>query len=222
MNCPYCGAEMREGSVLCTACGRLTPEFERTYRRPDPTVGASRARSTRSYDPDVSRAGSAGGSTSPRLLLMLVIGAIAMLGAFSFIAGSFLPEETTEAYRNAFEEESIPEDYADLIDAYFDAYEQNDTDAIRALFPEALRTEDLSDLDFWADSYGSELEGYSLMYTDPYSAAETARVADVLDESVDQYVDVEITVHYADGQNDTAFDFDLVQIDGTWYLYEIW
>ena len=222
MNCPYCGAEMREGSVLCTACGRLTPEFERTYRRPDPTVGASRARSMRSYDPDVSRTGQAGGPTNPRLLITLVLGAIALIGAFSFVAGSFLPRETTEAYRNAFEEEYVTEDYEDLIGAYFDAYEKNDTDAIRALFPEALRTEDLDDLDFWADGYGTGLQSYSLLYAEAYSAAEAARIAEQLDAPVDQYVDVGVTVHYADGRQDVAFDFDLVQIDGTWYLYEIW
>ena len=60
------------------------------------------------------------------------------------------------------------------------------------------------------------------MYADPYSAADAARIAEQLDAPVDQYVDVGVTVHYADGRQDVAFDFDLVQIDGTWYLYEIW
>lgn len=124
MNCPYCGGEMRDGSVLCTQCGRLTPEFERTYRRPDPTVGSGRKRDDRSYNPEVSTDGKAAPSTSPRLLLILVIGAIALLCALSLIIGAFLPRETTKAYREAVEENAgVPTGYEDVTDGIWYLFE---------------------------------------------------------------------------------------------------
>ena len=219
MNCPYCGGEMRDGSVLCTQCGRLTPEFERTYRRPDPTVGSGRERTGRGYDPDVAKGGSAAASTNPRLLLALVIGAIALLCALSLVIGAFVPRETTEAYRRAVEETgTAPEGYEDVIDAYFDARGDADADAIRALFPQAMRDEALSD----ADVHGSRVERWHVMSVYPHSASDAAGVSALLGETVTHYVDVEVSVRFSGAPEDEVWDFDLVRIDGAWYVYEIW
>lgn len=222
MKCPYCGSEMTDGAVLCTACGRLTPEFERTYRRPDPTVGRGGAdRSARVYDPDVSVGRSSGGASKPRRLLVLVIGAIVLLGALAFFIGSFLPADMAEAYQEAIDAESVPDDYGELLDAYFEAHSEGDEAAIRALFAPSLR-DDADEYDAWSDNYGSTVSDYTVIGVYPHSSSDAAGVGMLLGETVEQYADVEVAVQYAGGQEDATFDFDLVRIDGTWYLYEIW
>ena len=226
MTCPYCGSEMRDGSVLCTACGRLTPEFERTYRRPEPTVGERGGGfAARGYNPDVSGRGAAG-PKDPRVLLALVIGAILALGVLSLVIGSFLPADTTKAYREAIEEEydstdASFEDYDAVLEVYFDAYTDADEDAIRTLFPEALRGASIEDLDEWSFSYWETVQDYAITDVHPHSSSDAAGIAAVLDADVEQYVDVEVSVTF-DEDFDTLFDFELVRIDGTWYLYEIW
>ena len=219
MNCPYCGGEMREGSVLCTQCGRLTPEFERNYRRPDPTVGGAKTRERRSYDPDVTAEGKTPGATSPRLLLVLVVGAIVLLLVLSLVIGSFLPRETTEAYREAvLENMPVPEGYEDVIDTYFSACSDGEADAIRGLYPAALRDDDMA----LPDDFGTHVERYSVMDVYPHSASDAAGVGALLGETVTHYVDAEVSVRFSGASEDEIWDFDLVEIDGTWYLYEIW
>jgi hypothetical protein len=219
MNCPYCGGEMREGSVLCTQCGRLTPEFERTYRRPDPTVGGAKQRDRRSYDPDVTAEGRTPRATNPRLLLVLVIGAIALLLALSLVIGAFLPRETTEAYREAVQEGApLPEGYEDVIDTYLSACSDGERDAIPGLYPPSLRDENMD----MPEYFGKHVERYSITGAYPHSASDAAGVGVLLGETVTHYVDVEVSVRFSGAQEDEVWDFDLVRIDGTWYLSEIW
>ncbi|MBQ9044469.1 MAG: zinc ribbon domain-containing protein [Oscillospiraceae bacterium] len=235
MNCRYCGAPMRDDAVLCTACGKLTPEFERTYRRPDPTVGAARTPNVyRSYSPEVPaspvyRSAKTPDpakthnklSMQPRQLLLLVIGAIVAFGLLSILLGAILPEETTEAYREAIEAEpGAVSDYAALVDAYLDACAENDVSAAHALFAPAVRQE-LAEEDPYTEYYGMEVESYHVTDVYPHSDADAAGVGFLLDETVDAYTDVEVYVRCADDE-DRLLDFELVQIDGTWYLYDIW
>ena len=219
MNCPYCGGEMRDDAVLCTQCGRLTPEFERTYRRPDPTVGSTRAQDRRGYDPDVTTTGRQTRAANPRLMLVLVIGAIAALLALSLVAGLFLPRETTEAYREAVQENTpLPEGYEDVIDTYLSACSDGEAEAIRGLYPAALR-DDETDMSAY---FGEHVEDYTVTDIRVHSAADAAGVGMLLDETVAHYVDAEVSVRFSGADEDEILDFDLVEINGVWYLYEVW
>lgn len=245
MQCTYCGAEMRDDSVLCTACGRLTPEYERNYRRPDPTIGGSRRRDNDlddlpRRDRRVSRGGVIGGGTrsldgvperssrKPRTLILVVLGAIAALFAFAVVAGMYLPREMTEAYREAVEWEEqnydvLPSgDYEDVVSAYFDYAEENDAYAIRALFAEPLREEDIEDLDSWSICYGDAIDRYTITEVTPYDEDELEWIADNLEADVDQYVDIKVSVRFEVDDYDTHYDLDAVEIDGDWYLIYIW
>lgn len=228
MKCQYCGAEMRDDAVLCTSCGRLTAEYERTYRRPDPTIGAG-GRSRSSYDPDISaRRGS--GNARPRLLLALVIAAIVAIGVLSAALGYILPEETGESYREVIEEEreerlfdGEEHAYDELLSRYFEAYSANDEDAIRAMFPRAICNDPIDELDGWAFGYGDEVADYGVVDELAYSEENAAEVSEVLNENVEQYLDVVVTVYFADDEDyGYTFDCEVVQIDGSWYFYEIW
>ena len=217
MKCSYCGAEMRDDAVLCTACGKLTPSFERTYQRPDPTIGGSGTRASR-YDPDVT---SSGGAGHARRLLAIVLAAIVAIGVFSLIIGSYLPEETNDSYREAVEEAYTPDECTEVVETYFDAYAESNTKAIRALFAEARRDDALSDYDF------NYVMGYTVVeytVTDVYShsASDLQFVGKQLGETVDSYIDLEVEVEYAELDESSILFFELVQIDGEWYLYEIW
>ena len=244
MQCTYCGAEMREDSVLCTACGRLTPEYERNYRRPDPTIGSSRRRRD-DWDeiPRPSRAETGTArvqrnvaaddapeqrSRKPRTLIALVLGIIAVLFAFAFVAGSFLPREITETYREAVEMEEEPSgstarsDYEALVDAYFAAVEQNDEAAVRALYAAPLRSEDIEELDSWSFSYGDAIESYSVTDLVTYDDDELGFMSDYLEEPVEQYVDIKASVRFEADDFESHYDLDAVQIGDDWYLVFVW
>ena len=168
-----------------------------------------------------------------------MIGAIALLCALSLVIGAFVPRETTEAYRRAVEETgTAPEGYEDVIDAYFvDRDPGRDmlsgirrfavglakkvllADAMGTLANNILLTDEaLSD----ADVHGSRVERWHVMSVYPHSASDAAGVSALLGETVTHYVDVEVSVRFAGAPEDEVWDFDLVRIDGAWYLYEIW
>lgn len=245
MQCTYCGAEMRDDSVLCTACGRLTPEYERSYRRPDPTIGSSRRRDDDfddllRRDRRTSRGGVIGGGTrsldgvperssrKPRTLILVVLGAIAALFAFAVVAGMYLPRDLTEAYREAVEwdEQSFDDfqrgDFEDVVDAYFAYAEENDEAEIRALFAEPLREDDIEDLDSWSFCYGEAIERYTITEVVPYDEDTMDVIADYLEADVEQYVDIKAAVRFEMDDYDTHYDLDAVEIDGDWYLIYIW
>lgn len=221
MKCPYCGAEMRDDAVLCVSCGRLTPEYERTYRRPDPTVGRGRSSDSRSYDPSVVRRAETTPSRPPRQLLLLVIGAIAALAVFSLFLGYLVPEQTTEEYRSAVDEEYIPDFYTETLDLYFAALSDDNQGQIRALHPKALRDEELEDWDALYDRYGEEVASYQILARSPHDLLETDEVEQQLDEDVVLYHSMDVVVVFEGDADPVPVTVDVVIIQSNVYIYAI-
>ena len=222
MTCQYCGAEMRDGSVLCTACGRLTKEFERTYRRPDPTVGGQRASYTRSYTPEVSSAANSGLPVPPRRLIAIVLAAIAVIAAFSIVLGTLMPDASMEQLRAVTDERYIPGDYEEILDQYFSAVGSGDAEEICTLRPEALRDETPAGFDVLADRYGTLVLKYQINSRRMHDSAEIALLEYRLGETVTAFDELEVSVLMDDRDEPELLRVDLVTLeDGSTYLYQV-
>ena len=117
-----------------------------------------------------------------------------------------------------------------VVDAYFAAAQQGDTDAILALvLPASLEAE--------VDSYGAD---YALAHIDDwtvfYGEAVESYAVSVARTSTDEYpaydhnnninypcadLDISVAVEYAE-YGEYVFDFDLAEADGLWYITYIW
>lgn len=221
MKCRYCGAEMRDDSVLCVTCGRLTPEFERNYRRPDPSVGRRRADVSRGYDPTVRSSAEPTPTKNPRKLLLLVIGAIAALAVLSLVLGFMMPQSAVEEYRETVDGQSVPEAYPELLDVYFEAVSDDDAATIRALRPEAVQDDDLADFDALHARYGDEIEQYEILSRSLFDPTETAMVEYRLGEEVELYDDVIVRVQFTGEEEPVDIHVGIVVIDSYVYLYEV-
>ena len=221
MKCSYCGSEMRDDAVLCTACGRLTPAFERTYRRPDPTVGRSSAGAHRRYSPEVRSGSDMSAPTPPRRLLALVLGAILLLGVLSVGLGYLMPETTMQDFREATDDSYIPESYEELVDAYLTALSEDDASAIVSLRPDGLQSAEAGEFDVLSDRYGTRVLYFEIASRRSHDPAETALLETQLDESVSQYDDLEVYVQFDDEIDPTLVRMDVIVIDDTAYLYQV-
>lgn len=221
MRCPYCGADMRDDAMLCVTCGRLTPEFERKYQRPDPSIGRRSAGAARGYDPTVRSSAETTPTRNPRQLLLLVIGAIAALAVLSLVLGYLVPEETTEEYRETVDTGYIPDAYPELLDYYVAAVSDNDPDTIRALRPDAVQDDELAEFDALYERYGDEIVSYEIVSRSLFDPTETAMVEYRLGEPVQVYDDVTVRVEFAGDEEPVTIHVGIVIIDMYVYLYEV-
>ena len=121
-----------------------------------------------------------------------------------------------------------------VIDAYCEAFSADDEHAIFRLFSPAHHVyfddsydDDsealfLSVCDDWYDYYGTELVRWGLVSMTDYTGAEFDGVASRLGVTIDRAVDATVDVWGEDMEESIVFDFDLVLIDGAWYLYRVW
>lgn len=124
--------------------------------------------------------------------------------------------------------------YHDLIDDYFDAFEEGDIYKICSLMPKefvnAIRAEGYTrddiayNLDYWYDCYRNDVEEWHITGIEDYGMAEYY-YDDYFDAAqIDRFINVSADV-WLDGPTvyDTyIFDFDLILVDGRWYLICVW
>lgn len=116
-----------------------------------------------------------------------------------------------------------------VIDSYLSYAEDGNTQRIKALFYPAV-VEDYEDLygasnvvdvlDSWTIYYGEDVKDYEITSMDPQdSYLDTFN--SLYDADADLYEDVAVKVTYESGET-ALMDFDMVQVDGNWYLADIW
>lgn len=116
-----------------------------------------------------------------------------------------------------------------VIGSYLSYAEDENTQRIKALFYPAV-VEDYENLygtsgaidvlDSWTIYYGEAVRDYEITDMDPQeSALDTFN--SMYDADADTYEDVAVKVTYESGET-ALMDFDMVQVDGNWYLADIW
>ena len=150
------------------------------------------------------------GKTAARVIAIAVAVVVAAFAVLAFI-GSRIP------------------DYELVLDDYFNAAEDADVSAIFALYPEDV-------YESCVEYYGAEvapeiLDGWTKYYGlefSYYEVAEDTECPELLDNfnesfglNATDYRDVAVNAYYENGTYN-LLDFDLVEIDGNWYLVRTW
>ena len=119
--------------------------------------------------------------------------------------------------------------YEPIIDSYLSYAEDGDTQRVESLFyPTVVEdyknwyssTDAIYYLDSWTDNYGMTVDRYEIAEVDQ-EEDELEYFNDMYGLKATSYVDVTADVFYENGRY-TCMDFDMVEIDGSWYLVYIW
>lgn len=147
-----------------------------------------------------------------RNVLLIVLGVIVLALIGLYILGS-----------------TVMGKYKPVIDSYLSYAEDADVQRVESLFyPEIVDnyhmifgdTETIYYLDSWTDNYGVSVDRYEIAEVDE-EEDELKYFNDQYGLQATSYVDVTADVYYDNGRY-TCMDFDMVQIDGSWYLVYIW
>ncbi len=248
MFCPNCGTQVSDTSKFCPSCGNSMaaqpPQQEPTYSAPSqnqqpPAYSAPQYQQppvyTQPTPPQQPYAGyqqpaySAPGygtavytpkkSKKPLIIIIAIVVVVAIVAAlFLFVIGGGI-------FRGGYK------DYNKLIGDYFTAASKNDTKAIinmmlpemRDLWKEMGMGDEralLDEMDYWTDNYGMAVMSWSINQIDEYDAEDALDFTAYLRIKPTQYVDIEVNADY--GYTYDTFDFDLVLVNGRWYIIEIW
>ena len=119
--------------------------------------------------------------------------------------------------------------YKPMIDSYLSYAEDGDTQRVESLFyPTVVEdyknwyssTDAIYYLDSWTDNYGMSVDRYEIAEVDQ-EEDELEYFNDLYGLQATSYVDVTADVYYDNGRY-ACMDFDMVEIDGSWYLVDIW
>lgn len=147
-----------------------------------------------------------------RNVILIVLGVIVLALVGLYILGS-----------------TIQGKYEPLIKSYLSYAEDSNVQQVESLFyPEIVdnyhlifgSTETIYYLDSWTDNYGQTVDRYEISEID-----EEDDELDYFNQrfglQATEYVDVTVNVFYDNGRY-SCMDFDMVQVDGSWYLAYIW
>ena len=147
-----------------------------------------------------------------RNIILIVVGVIVLALVGLFILGSTLLGK-----------------YEPLVKSYLSYAEQSDVQRVESLFyPEIVDnyhmifgdTEAIYYLDSWTDNYGQKVDRYEISEMDDEDD-ELQYFNELYGVQATEYVDVTVMVYYDSGRY-SCMDFDMVHIDGSWYLAYIW
>lgn len=234
MFCEQCGAKLQDGAKFCTVCGtRVTDDIPAPAQQPQTPPAPSPAWTYQAP------AGNTGYAQQPQYVpsqpqeqpkkklgkgaligiiaggLVLVVILLAVFGAFGSPGHGYVSQEK-------------------LIEAYFDAAEHRDFDRIAGMLA-PNEVEYISDyynysgskevcefIDSWCpDQYSLKVDDWYIYDVDEYGDYDIEDVEDDLEIDVSEYVDVWVVVTFKNG-DEYDYDFDLVKVNGKWYITEIW
>lgn len=147
-----------------------------------------------------------------RNIILIVVGVIVLALVGLFILGSTLLGK-----------------YEPLVKSYLSYAEQSDVQRVESLFyPEIVDnyhmifgdTEAIYYLDSWTDNYGQKVDRFEISEMDDEDD-ELQYFNELYGVQATEYVDVTVMVYYDSGRY-SCMDFDMVHIDGSWYLAYIW
>lgn len=119
--------------------------------------------------------------------------------------------------------------YEPMIDSYLSYAQEGDAQRVESLFHPAVvedyrewfgSTDTIYYLDSWTDNYGQTVDRYEISEVDE-EEDELDYFNDMYGLKATSYVDVTANVYYDNGRY-ACMDFDMVEIDGSWYLVYIW
>lgn len=224
MFCTKCGAQIADGSKFCTGCGApLNSIPERVVPDPAPiapTVSFAPAEPFAPAFPVTPEAPAPVIKKKPILPIIIIAAAVTVV-----IAVVLVLSLSGGGYK----------DYNDLIGAYFDASADNDADAVLELLhpniTQALRDTDdyfsdyeiLEDLDDWYSEgyYGYPVESWYVTDIDYMDDDDTSWMGDILGVYVESWIVVRTNTDFAYGES-YYYDFDLVCVDGYWYIIDVY
>jgi hypothetical protein len=262
MFCPNCGTQMPDEARFCPSCGsRMEPErapvtaavpaAEQTppaarrdaYHEPaaQQTAGAYQQPAQEAAcqpvyrDPDPQyppHSPYPQPAPQPRknrglVIAVIVLAVLVVIGGCAYIAVSVL-----DLFGNVGGARGYS-NYRDLLDDYFDAFEDSDADAfVKLILPEIMDSAEESDLtnqdvayylDSWYDDYGNEVDSWYISDETAYSMDDFSYLYSLDGEDV-SVIDLTVEVQLDGPWNYDVeiFDFDLIQVDGKWYLIEVW
>lgn len=233
MICPNCGKELSDSAIMCWRCGRtmpLRPEEAPGYaeqapspngeywNQPDPSPAAELYTGPEIPPPE---------KKSPKKLLIGIGIAVAVLAVLAILIGVFVDDTPTAGASQGFET------HQELIATYCDYFAAVDDAGMVTLYPQALRdylaeegcddvASFLEDRDVWYDSYGVPIEHWMISNVTEYGQADYAGIASQLGVQIQSAADVEVALWFEDEDDEWLFDFDLVEIDGEWFLISVW
>ena len=228
MLCVNCGRQLDNSARFCPYCGTAisaAPSAGDSAPRTDDQSSAYRTggvnEKPRGDDPWTQGNAStytaapaqkkrSGGKTAVRIIAIAAAVVVAALAVLAFI-GSRIP------------------DYELVLDDYFNAAEEANVPEILSLYPETVyescvdyfgEENALEVLDGWTKYYGLEFSYYEV--------AEDTECPELLDNfnesfglNATDYRDVAVNAYYENGTYN-LLDFDIVEIDGNWYLVRTW
>lgn len=234
MICPNCGKELSDGAIMCWRCGRAVPSMHHTEQAP-PSYEAPGGDAW--YQPRPAAQTYTGPEVpppvrkSPKKLLIGICIAIAVVAVIAVLIGVFVGMRT-DGVAVIGESQGVST-HQELLRAYYGYYSDADETGMATLYPQALREyladagyDDVSsflhDRDEWYGGYGEEVEQWMISDVSEYSAADFAGVSSDLGVNIQSAVDVEVTAQFDGDDGYWTFDFDLIEIDGAWFLFSVW
>lgn len=239
MICPNCGKELSDGAVMCWRCGRAVPPRagEASYHAQQTPPSYEAPGGDDWYQPRPAAQTYAGPEVppparkSPQKLLIGICIAIVAVAVIAILIGVFAGSRTGGVAMIG--EQQGFATHQELIQAYCDYYSTADEAGMVTLYPEALRdylagegygdvSSFLYDRDEWYGGYGEAVEHWMISDITEYDEADFAGISDDLDVNIQSAADVEVTVQFDGSDEFWTFDFDLIEIDGAWFLFSVW
>lgn len=234
MICPNCGKELSDGAIMCWRCGRAVPSLHHTEQAP-PSYEAPGGDAW--YQPRPAAQTYTGPEVpppvrkSPKKLLIGICIAIVAVAVIAVLIGVFAGMQT-DGVATIGESQGFAT-HQELLQAYCDYYSDADETGMVTLYPQALRDyladagyDDVSsflhDRDEWYGGYGEDVEQWMISDVSAYSAADFVGVSSDLGVNIQSAADVEVTVRFDGDDEYWTFDFDLIEIDGAWFLFSVW
>lgn len=147
-----------------------------------------------------------------RNVILIVLGVIVLALVGLYILGS-----------------TVTGKYEPVIESYLDYAEDSDAQRVESLFYPAVvescrnsfgTTDAIYYLDSWTDNYGQTVDRYEISEIDE-EEDDLADFNTYYQVKATGYVDVTVNVFYDNGRY-TCMDFEMAEIDGSWYLVYIW
>lgn len=147
-----------------------------------------------------------------RNVILIVLGVIVLALVGLYILGS-----------------TVTGKYEPVIESYLDYAEDSDAQRVESLFyPDVFETYTQMYTSDYALYYADGWTKYYGAVVDHYEISEVDQEEDELKEfniryglGATEYADVTVNVFYEDGRY-TCMDFEMVEVDGSWYLVYIW
>lgn len=194
MFCEKCGAQLIDGASFCTKCG-------------SPVSGGANSHRLRR-------------KLGTGALIGIIAGGIAVVAIVLVLCGVF---GGAKGYRSQTE----------LIDDYFDAVEDRDYRKLVHMLAPGLTEYAYGELgtssdrslieeldDWYYDYYGFEVDDWYIEEVDYYDHSDIQNLHQH-GIKADEYVDVWVVAHFENGE-EYDIDFDLVKVNGKWYIIEVW